>query len=301
MKEKFIDIKFSAGSLAIIRTANDILAEYKADNLTLTLRQLYYQFVSRDLIKNQQSEYKRLGSIINDARQAGLVDWAMIEDRTRNLVTHSSWSSPGGIIRSAAHSYRRDIWKEQEYRPEVWIEKDALIGVIERICDERRVPYFACRGNTSQSETYAAGKRFEEYLADGFRPIILHLGDHDPNGIDMTRDNRKRITMFAKDDIEVRRLALNMDQVEQYNPPPNPVKFTDSRSGGYVAKFGTSSWELDALEPRVISDLISDELDGLIDPDKWEDEIEKENEERDALSKAAKLWPDVEKFLRAKK
>jgi hypothetical protein len=117
VKEKFIDIKFYAGSLAIIQTANDILAEYKADNLTLTLRQLYYQFVSRDLIANKQSEYKRLGSIINDARQAGLVDWARIEDRTRNLVTHSSWDSPGGIIRSAAHSYRRDIWQEQEYRP----------------------------------------------------------------------------------------------------------------------------------------------------------------------------------------
>ena len=135
-------------------------------------------------------------------------------------------------------------------------------------------------------------------MADGLRPIVLHLGDHDPNGIDMTRDNRQRLTMFAKDDVEVRRLALNMDQVDQYKPPPNPVKFTDSRASGYVQKFGMSSWELDALEPRVISELISDELDDLIDADAWEAQLEVESDERDALTTAAKRWPDIEKFLK---
>lgn len=295
--EKFIDVKFAAKTLAMIDQANDILTEYEADGLTLTLRQLYYQFVSRDLLANKQSEYKRLGSIINEARQAGLIDWSMIEDRTRNLQTHSFWNSPASIIRSAAQSYAENLWKSQDVRVEVWIEKDALVGVIERICNERRVPYFACRGNTSQSETYSAGLRYREYIADGLRPIVLHLGDHDPNGIDMTRDNRERLTMFAQDDVEVRRLALNMDQVRRYNPPPNPVKFTDSRSGGYVKKFGKQSWELDALEPRVIEKLIADELDGLIDPDAWDEALAKEKAQKKTLATAAQRWPDVQEFL----
>ena len=77
--------RFSAGSLAMIEKANEIIADYAAQGFTLTLRQLYYQFVSKDLLPNKQAEYKRLGSVINDARMAGMLDWEAIEDRTRNV------------------------------------------------------------------------------------------------------------------------------------------------------------------------------------------------------------------------
>jgi 3-oxoacyl-[acyl-carrier protein] reductase len=112
---------------------------------------------------------------------------------------------PSGIIRSAAHSYQEDFWCGQDYYVEVWIEKDALLGVVEQPCQEYRVPYFACRGNNSQSEQYKAGRRFDKCRASGKKPIVLHLGDHDPNGLDMTRDNTDRLRMFAREPIEVRR------------------------------------------------------------------------------------------------
>lgn len=289
-KEVFIDRKFSEGSLAIIEKANEIITDYAEQGFSLTLRQLYYQFVSRDLIANKQSEYKRIGSIINDARLAGLIDWEAIEDRTRNVRRLSTWEHPAEILDSAAQSFKLPLWHRQNYVPEVWIEKDALVGVIERACNNWRVPFFACRGYSSQSEQYAAGKRFEEAYANGKVPIVLHLGDHDPSGIDMTRDNADRLSMFAYEHVKVKRLALNIEQVNRYRPPPNPAKETDSRSVDYKSKFGESSWELDALEPTVINQMIEDEIQKLIDFDIWDEDMANEKAAVKRLETLAKEW-----------
>jgi hypothetical protein len=261
------------------------------------VRQLFYQLVSRALIENTQDEYKRTVDIISNGRLAGLIAWNAIEDRTRYLRELSTWSDPSNIIDYAAHSYREDIWARQSHRPEVWIEKDALLGVIEGVCREYRVPYFACRGNNSQSEQHKAGKRFEHWLAQGFTPTVLHLGDHDPNGLDMTRDNRERLAMFARHHIEVRRLALNYDQIQQYDPPPNFAKETDSRYARYVEQYGPQCWELDALDPDVIAGLVRDAIEGLIQREPWDLALAEEQWNRDTLHKAAAKWAKVGKFL----
>lgn len=297
MLECFIPRNFSDGSLDIITHANQIIAEYQAQGFTLTLRQLYYQFVSRDLLKNTIREYKRLGSIINDARLAGVIDWEMIEDRTRNVQTISVWDDPAEILSSVGDQYKEDLWADQEHRVEVWIEKNALIGVIEPVCRRWRVPHLACIGYLSQSEQYAAGKRFAQIAKRGQTPVVLHLGDHDPSGIDMTRDNTDRLSMFAREGVDVRRLALNMSQIEQYRPPPNPAKETDSRHADYSAKYGDESWELDALEPTVIDNLIEREIRGLIDDDLWDEAKEKEDANGAALKSVADNWSKVQRFL----
>src|SRR5215468_10616384 len=98
MRQAFVHKEFRQASLDIIAKANAILEEYESQSLILTLRQLYYQFVARGLLPNKQSEYKRLGDIITDARLAGLIDWAMMEDRTRYLREPSTWDSPANIV-----------------------------------------------------------------------------------------------------------------------------------------------------------------------------------------------------------
>ncbi len=216
--EVFVAYRPLAKALAVIEQANRLIGEYQARGFRLTLRQLFYQFVARAWLENVLREYKRLGRIICDARDGGMIDWDAIEDRTRKVNTHASWTSPSEIIWQDAHVYHEDPWLRQRYRPEVWIEKDALLGVIEDVCTELRVPYFAHRGNNSQTLQYEAGKRFAEYLDEGLIPLVLHLADHDPNGIDMTRDIRERLALYARADIEVRRVALTMQQVRQYNP-----------------------------------------------------------------------------------
>jgi hypothetical protein len=289
--------RFSAESQEIVDRANGIVEEYEKQGFDLTLRQLFYQFVSRGLIANKDSEYKRLGSILNDARLAGLVDWTAIVDRTRYLRNNSHWDNPADIIQSAASSYARDKWANQPNRIEVWIEKDALVGVIAQVCKRLDVPYFSCRGYTSASEMWVAGQRLVRYLEDGQEPVILHLGDHDPSGKDMSRDIVDRLELFTGDHVRFQRIALNMDQVDQYDPPPNPAKITDSRASAYIAEFGSESWELDALDPRVLSDLIETAVCQFIDGDRWKREERLEAKERHGLEKAASKWSAVQKYL----
>lgn len=294
MKEQFMDFALRASTLAIIKTANSIIQEYSQQGYTLTLRQLYYQHVARGLIENTEKSYKNMGEIINKGRLSGLIDWDAIEDRTRNLRGLSHWDEPADIIKSAYHSFRLNKWENQSNRIECWVEKDALVGVLQRVCGRHDVDYFSCRGYVSQSEMYEASKRIARYLRQGQQVIILHLGDHDPSGIDMTRDIGERLHMFVGQGIEIDRLALNWEQIEQYNPPPNPAKTTDARFNSYADEYGTQSWELDALEPAVIEDLIEQRILRLRDDLAWQEKEDEERYHRQMLKTTSERWDEVE-------
>lgn len=296
-KIQYREFNFKPATLERIEQAQEIIAEYQAQGFTLTLRQLYYQFVARGLIPNTERSYKSLGTTISDARLAGMLDWDSIEDRLRRTEIPARWDSPSEIMHSAARWYNRDHWEGQKYRPEVWIEKDALVGVIEGVCEEFDVPYLACRGYVSQSTQWRAGRRLARYQANNQIPYIIHLGDHDPSGIDMTRDNDDRLGIFSRFTSTLKRLALNRDQVDQHNPPPNPAKVTDSRFETYLAEHGDESWELDALPPQVISDLIREELRGLIDQDIWDDTQAEMEDERARLERIAEHWEEISDFI----
>lgn len=301
---------FREKTLDTIVRARSILSEYEEQGFDLTLRQLYYQFVSRDWIPNNQRSYDRLGSIVNDARMAGLIDWNHIIDRTRNVVQWQTQMSPAEAARAAAEKYRRDRWEDQPNHVEVWIEKDALVGVIRPACMSLMIPYFSCRGYTSQSEMWGAAQRLYAAADSGKKVTVLHLGDHDPSGIDMTRDINERLALFLASDrniesggvdsgaaidwmvehLAVERIALTMDQVREYNPPPNPAKLTDSRAGDYISRYGSSSWELDALSPSTLDALIRDHVNELVDHGLMNDQIERERMERQLMLDAADEW-----------
>ena len=125
--------------------------------------------------------------------------------------------------------------------------------------------------------------------------IILHLGDHDPSGMDMTRDIQDRMDLFVGQgrSIEVKRLALNMDQVEEHSPPPNPAKITDSRAQAYIEEYGDNSWELDALEPRVLVDLVDEAIDRIRDEKAWIYATEEEDEGKEQLDRVVTHWHSV--------
>jgi hypothetical protein len=292
--------KFSPGSQEMIAQANKIIDEYQAQGFNLTLRQLYYQFVARGLIANRVTEYKRLGSVINDARLAGEVDWEAIEDRTREVRTNPHWDSPSDLINAAARQYLNNRWDTQPNYVEVWIEKDALVGVFERACTQLDVPLLSCRGYTSQSEMWRAGQRLIEKSDEGKEIVVLHFGDHDPSGIDMTRDITDRLELFGAN-LDMRRLALNYDQVQKYKPPENPAKETDSRYIGYISKYGDKSYELDALEPTVLARLVTREVQSLIDDDAWEEATERQEQGRKELVAVAGAWEKAVKHIQTRR
>jgi hypothetical protein len=289
-KEKFIDHRFNRVSLELVTIANNILNEYRDMGYRLSLRQLYYQLVARDYIENSIKSYKRIGNLISDARLAGFLDWNMIEDRNRETLIPTAWESPADIVKAAANQFRVDRWVGQPCHVEVMVEKDALSGILEPVCRELHVRFTANRGYSSSSAMYEAGKRIEHaYFSDDKEVHVFYLGDHDPSGIDMTRDIRERLAMFATTrNIEIHRLALNINQVEEWQPPENPAKETDSRYQAYADEFGRSSWELDAVEPRTLAGLVRDGIEELIDQDIWGKVIRREKRMRNELTRFAK-------------
>jgi hypothetical protein len=286
----------------LVAKAQEVLAEYAAGGYILTLRQLYYQFVARGYISNNLKSYKRLGEIVGDARMNGDIDWNAIEDRGRNLRGVSHWDSPAKIIAASAASYHRDKWIDQPQMVEVWVEKEALLGVFERVCYQLDIPVFACKGYTSLSEMKVAGDRMaERHEERGQDTVVLHFGDHDPSGIDMTRDIQDRLDVFTRHTgvVQVQRLALTMDQVTEWNPPPNPAKVQDSRFENYLRSYGRSCWELDALRPQVLADLVEAQVDKYRDNDLWQEAKEQEETEQKLLAKASKNWPGVVSYLQS--
>jgi len=335
--------RFTGDKLDAVTKANDIISQYMDQGYKLTVRQIYYRFVAADLFpddrkyswtgskwiedpngtKNAQPNYTWLGDILSDARMGGYVDWESIEDRTRELEKVPHWDSPADIVHTCGVAFRLDKWVDQKNRVEVWVEKDALEGIVKKSAHAMDVSAFSCRGYTSMSSMWEAAQRLKEYVMAGQSPIILHLGDHDPSGIDMTRDIQERLNHFlyvdyyhevvkgsasfkskdaydhvrksikdrtGHDGIRIRRIALNMDQVEEYNPPPNPAKSTDSRFKKYVRQYGPESWELDALEPTVLDSLITDTIAEYRADDKYNALELKEDKHRDDLSRASKHW-----------
>ncbi len=306
---KYRDYRPGKIAKAMIQLANEILEEYTEQGFRLTLRQVYYQFVAREYLPNTKQCYARLGDVLSRAREGGMIDWDHLQDRGRNVQSFSHWDKPADIIRDCVHAFHRDLWHNQDYRVEVWVEKEALSDVVGKAARRWDVPYFANKGYLSTSAAWDAGhNRFLQWKQTHDQDtIIIHLGDHDPSGIQMTEDIQRRINLYssAYDDliepfIIIRRIALNLDQIKRLGLPPNPAKPTDSRYPQYVERFGLEdSWELDALEPAHIVELIDDAIRGIVDLPKWAEEHRIQEEHRDHISRISGRFDEVTKFLDA--
>ena len=277
MKTKFKEIHFREDSLARIDLCNQVIEEYQGQGLRLTLRQLYYQLVTRNSVPNIERSYKNLSTLVSDARLAGLMDWEAIEDRARQPIQQSEFSGLPDLVEVAIRSYRLPRWEGQEYYAELWVEKDALAGVLLPLAFEFHVTMMVNRGYSSQSAMFESAARFTD--ADRQTPILFYLGDHDPSGEDMVRDVSERLRIFGVSDIQVKKLALTMDQIEQYKPPPNPAKVSDPRATKYIREHGESSWEVDALPPEILRGIIRKAFNVIIDQEKMD--VVKRQEERD--------------------
>lgn len=289
---------------------NAIIEEYRADGYVLTLRQLYYQLVSRDIIPNKDSEYKKLGRILTKGRMAGVVHWDAIEDRGRVPYKPATWDSPEDIVRAVAKQYRKDRMADQDVHVEVWVEKDALSGVLKRITERYGVELMVNKGYSSTSAMHDSYLRFQDAVDDGKDVVVLYLGDHDPSGIDMVRDIRERTQIFfgvdpAEADLysgdherfSVERIALTKEQIDSFNPPPNPTKVTDPRADWYLDEYGHTSWEVDALKPQDLLDIVDRAIKRHVDLDQFEGVKEQEELEKGVLKLVHERWDEVSDFV----
>lgn len=304
MKETFVEKVFGSSARTMLGHIEGILETYAGQGYDLSLRQLYYQLVSKNLIENSEKSYKNLGSLVSDARLAGWIDWDMIKDRGRETIENPHWQDPANFIEVVAPQYRFDLWKDQPNYVEVMVEKQALEGVLIPVCRRYDVPFTANKGYSSSSALYEASKRFVDRHEKGKYLYVIYLGDHDPSGIDMSRDVADRLDLFVKmatergdqigpnelHAVEIKRVALNMDQIRKLNPPENPAKITDSRADAYIKRFGRSSWELDAIEPRQLASLVSTAIESVLDRKRFDLDEKKMKRDRELLLSFAKNY-----------
>lgn len=280
------DYTWIADVKSIILAMIEIIESYQERDIKMTLRQLYYQLVSHDIIPNHDKVYKKLSIILTDCRYNGFIDWDAIEDRVRVPSIPSSWGDIDELVDSAIDIFKLPRWNNQEYYVELLTEKDALSSILEPIADKWHIPFCVNRGYASATAIYSLYKRVFEKIIDDKKIILLYLGDHDPSGIDMCRDIEDRLTEFLKykdrliyDFNIVHPIALTIEQIKKYNPPPNPTKIKDPRSKWYIEKYGESSWEVDALPPDVMMEIVENSICKYVNMEEWNKVLQEEEEQ----------------------
>ncbi len=334
------NLKMGKENKARLLKINSIIEEYHKMGYKLTLRQLYYQLVSRNVVPNDPKEYDKLGNLLTKGRMAGVVDWDAIEDRIRVPRHTYEVDSIEDAIKDAEEHYRLDRMADQNKYVEMWVEKDALSNVLSRKTQHYHVRLMVNRGYSSTTAMFDAYERFLPQLAKGKSVDVLYLGDHDPSGLDMVRDIYDRVfrmlanqpgfklvnyvnslpeeeldklmdkyagdnnayveeedemgvihgyldstRCYILDKFHIQHIGLTSEQVKLHNPPENTAKSADPRYKDYILQYGTKCWEVDALNPPTLHELIDTAILGLIDIDRFNAMIEKENEDKAKLKK----------------
>ena len=291
---------WEADKFLLVQDIKKIVDELSAAGHKLTLRQLYYQLVSKDLIPNHVTVYKKLGKVLDDCRYSGQIDWDAIEDRGRIPFLPYWVLGVEDAIQDTINRYRLNRQKGQSVHVEMWTEKDAISGILKKVTNPYHVRLAVNKGYTSSSALYRAYRRFLRIINQGAKVIVLYFGDHDPSGINMVSDIKRRISNFLHkgeqsktgvwkdmesiDDVfQICRIGLTMDQVKTYNLPPNPAKMSDPRAKEYVMKYGKLSWEVDALSPDVLMQIVSESIEDIIDIDMYNDMRTQETSDKKTL------------------
>ncbi len=290
MKEKFKDKEFTPRVMAMIEEADRIITRYMAMGYDLSTRQIFYQFVSKKVLvdgkpfANTDRNYQNLQAIIAEGRVCGLLDWEGVRDRNRITHALNTHDSMRECLQEVNDGFRRNKWKTQPSYVEVMVEKQALEGILIPLCERWEVPFTANKGYSSDGSLYQRGKYIQSMRdVEGKDVHVIYLGDHDPSGVDMTRDVLERLSLYSDGPVNVHRVALTIEQVEDLKLPPDPAKVSDSRAAAYIERYGESSWELDAIEPELLVSLVEGKIRELVHPGAWETALKQQESEQNTL------------------
>ncbi len=228
----------------------------------MSVRQVFYQLTTQGVIEKTESEYKQtVIRLLGEMRLNDELPFSWIADNSRWMRKPRTYSSLRSMLDITASAYRRALWTDQEDYVEIWLEKEALSGVIYSETDHWDVPLMVTRGYPSLTFLHEAA----EAIAAEERPVyIYYLGDWDPSGLDIARNVQERLEEFAPDaEINFERIAVTPEQVERWSLPTRPTKQTDTRS----KRFGGASVELDAIPPDKLRQLVSDHIEQHVDGD----------------------------------
>ena len=285
----------SKKSLEKLEWVYQVVNEFQA-YLPLTVRQIYYQLVGKDLIENNQNSYKRTCELIKNARMEGLLDWDVVEDRTRVFNENDGFTNTRHFIQNECEiilkGYRRDLMQNQPYYIEIWIEKDALSTIFQRIANQYTIPLMICKGYSSVT---FLNDYYERAIQRNQPLLILYYGDFDPSGQDMPRHYKEHLSERGLD-VMVEMGSLNYNQIMHYKLPNNPdaLKMNDKRSKGFIEKYGHISVELDAMKPGDLQSILMNDIQRWINADEYQLQVEMQTNDLLELGEKRK---DAVKYL----
>lgn len=277
----------------IVHKVVEIMEELN-EYLPMTLRQIHYQLVARTIpgYANTQNKYKQLSDWLYDARVDGLIPWDSMIDRARQFLDYSGYINQHEYLNAkllkTMYGYDRDLMQTQKERLEVWTEKDALASVLGRFASDYCVSVEPCRGFGSGSQFHKVVNRHNEKTLR-----ILYFGDHDPSGMWMSEmDIEQRLQEKHGIDVRMERIGLNIGQVHEYGLDESwqTPKLSDSRSRWYIKNYGTKCWELDALSPPVLGELVRKAIEDRTDMDLFREEQEREKQDRSEIEDIVDGW-----------
>lgn len=242
----------------------------------MTVRQVFYQLVSGQVLENTRGRYKALCNALVAARKDGLIPWDWIEDRLRRPRHVSMWDGLPDFAKTVVPSYRRDVWATQPGYVEVWLEKDALSGIFEDELEPYGVTLNVGRGYDGWDSIRNAADRLDDDSA------VIYFGDFDPSGEDMVRSLRERLAFFGCEP-EIVKCALTAADIDRYDLPPDFTKPTDSRQAKFVAQHGDVAVELDALPVEILRQRLISEVEARMDMEALAEVLETQERERQQL------------------
>jgi hypothetical protein len=245
----------------------------------MTVRQVYYQLVSRQVIENNRGRYQAVCDALVAARREGLIPWKWIEDRLRQPRHVAMWAGLADFAVDLMDAYRRDVWASQDGYLECWLEKDALSGIFADALHPYGVTLNVGRGYDGWASIRNAADRY----GDGAGVTVLYCGDFDPSGEDMVRSLRERLADLGSEP-DIVKVALTYDDISRYQLPPDFTKASDTRSAAFVARFGDVAVELDALPADVLRQRLRTEVESRMDLAKLAEVRETETRERARLT-----------------
>jgi len=269
-------------SLQLLEHVKEIIESY---SFALTLRQIYYQLVAKQIIPNQQKYYMKLSRLCVIGRDEGILPEDAFADRLRQVDKPDSWLDLSDFMNTVRQSYKKDKWQNQSSYIEIWTEKDALRSVLTEITYPYDVNLMVVRGQVSRTAIYESYERFADKVDEGKDCYLYYAGDFDPSGLSIYNSLTERIRNygFAGEYITFERIALTPEQIEDYDLPCDPGKQTDPNYKSFVSEYGDNIVELDSLPPDVLRGIVKDCIRRHIDHDFFIQVQETEFEEQARL------------------
>ena len=247
----------------------------------VTVRQLFYRLSVLDAVPKNESGCKTVGRICAQMRRDGELPFEWIADNTRWQRKPRTYNSLEDALTNTAQIYRRNLWQSQQGLVEIWLEKDALAGVVYPVTEEWDVPLMVVKGYPSLSFTHSAAQDMHKATEQGKTNHIFYFGDHDPSGKDIFRCVGETLREFAPAaDINMKQVAVTEQQIADWDLPSRTTKRTDSRSKNFIG----DSVELDAIPPAQLRQLVQDSIFSIMDSDEMVKMIDIETAEQESIS-----------------